>query len=235
MKSEHLEWDSAFFGRRVFRLQVEDAADTEELVGRLCALPADVAYVFVPAAFAGPARDPLTRAGGVCYDHKVTYVKRSLTGERLAEDACIGLTRAFTPALERLAHASGWRSRFFLDPKFRPAFKALYSKWLDNACRSADDKVLVARLEGVEAGMTTLSIRDGKGRIGLVAVAEAFRGQQVGHRLMRACDRLLLKSGAQACEVVTQNDNVAACRLYEASGYVRSEESEVWHVWKTTA
>jgi len=233
MITEPLEWDSAFFGCRVFRVEVEAPAEVSGLQDGLSALPADVIYVFVPAAFADCFREPLLRAGGVCYDRKVTYRKvLSDAGGVRPTEIGLRLTSDCSPELLRLAFASGWCSRFFLDPHFRPSFEALYSRWIMRACSEADGRVLVIEEDGRLVGMTSLMIADGVARIGLVAVDEESRGKGLGRKLMGGCDRLLLNEGVPLCEVATQQANVVACRLYESSGYDKVEETDVWHVWR---
>jgi ribosomal protein S18 acetylase RimI-like enzyme len=32
--------------------------------------------------------------------------------------------------------------------------------------------------------------------------------------------------------VVTQKDNIAACKLYQKAGYTIENEQSIWHIWK---
>ena len=75
---------------------------------------------------------------------------------------------------------------------------------------------------------------DGVGDIGLLAVRESCRGRGVGTRLVNAALAWMQQAGVGESTVVTQRDNLAACRLYEQLGYVTSEVSALYHLWSPT-
>ena len=66
-----------------------------------------------------------------------------------------------------------------MDPTFpRPAFHALYTKWMENSVAGkAADAVLIARdgCEGRVVGMVTVKMSEAISQIGLLAVAETHR------------------------------------------------------------
>lgn len=225
-----LDWDSAFFGVRVAQVTLDEETEVSDLADYLGDDSADVTYVFIPSQFAKAFRDVLTKYAGVCYDHKVTYVKRVDPGFALFDPA-IAEAQVETEALLALGHTSGEYSRFLLDPRFRPWFKSLYSEWVRKALRLGDERVFIATGPQGPACMATAAISEGVGQIGLIAVDEGSRGQGFGLRLMRHCEAFYTECLATSCKVVTQKNNVAACSLYLKAGYQLASEQEVWHVW----
>jgi ribosomal protein S18 acetylase RimI-like enzyme len=83
--------------------------------------------------------------------------------------------------------------------------------------------------------MVTVAEADRVGNIGLIAVHERARGRGVGAALMAAAHRWMAGRGAAAATVVTQLDNAAACRLYQASGYGLAGVWHCYHFWPLAA
>jgi dTDP-4-amino-4,6-dideoxy-D-galactose acyltransferase len=99
--------------------------------------------------------------------------------------------------------------------------------------RELCDMVLVVQEEGskIPLGMVTISIEGDVGQIGLIAVSERQRGRGLGRQLLEAADRWMLSQGAKTAQVVTQLQNVAACRLYENGGYQIEKIEYLYHFW----
>jgi ribosomal protein S18 acetylase RimI-like enzyme len=77
--------------------------------------------------------------------------------------------------------------------------------------------------------MVTAAAVDGRGSIGLIAVAACARGQGVGSELVRAAHGWMRGRSARESRVVTQLENVAARRLYEHCGYQLHDVQLVYH------
>jgi ribosomal protein S18 acetylase RimI-like enzyme len=138
-----------------------------------------------------------------------------------------------TAELETLAVAAGALSRFSLDPAM-PAGTAsrLYKVWVRESFGGVmGDEVLLARDASGIAGMVTLKRGTTEGAIGLVAVAERCRGSGVGRVVVSAATARFAALGVQRVSVVTQGENAAACRLYEACGYALAHASLIAHFW----
>lgn len=235
MNAERLTWDSDFFGFRVGRVVVseDEASDASDLRKTLEGLDVGLAYVFLPGA-AGAAqernRSVLVSLSGRLVDRKVTFCKRLLPQTDLPKEVMTVV--ALTPEIEALAYGSGWCSRFAGEDRLRPFFRPLYKRWLQNDLR--DGRVLVkTSVAGKPVGLTTVSARDGIGRIGLVAVDVEHCRRGIATELLRAAEDWLLQQGVGECRVVTQHANVAGMALYERCGYAVVGQQEVWHVWKT--
>lgn len=226
-----LDWDSQFFGMRVAHVRVDRTMDQAYLSRCLEQCDADVIYVFLPSHLESEYVFAIKKAFGICYDHKVTYAKMVNLNEAKGDSFVMQVTEE-SDELLRLAYASGHLSRFYCDPLFRPYFKSLYCEWIRKALRDTDSKVFAIMDSGRMNGMATVSVSEGVGRIGLLAVDEKCRGQGLGLRLLKQCDAYFRSLRVHTCIVVTQKNNVAACRLYEKNDYKEVEEVEVWHVWK---
>jgi dTDP-4-amino-4,6-dideoxy-D-galactose acyltransferase len=125
-------------------------------------------------------------------------------------------------------------SRFFRDPRFDDDQCAeLYRTWLDKSFDDYADEVIVLDVDDTPAGFVTCHLRDEGtiGVIGLVGVDSRARGRGVGRRVVADALRWFRGQGVDRVEVVTQGRNIAAQRLYQASGF-RTAEVRLWyHRW----
>ncbi|MBI5576917.1 MAG: GNAT family N-acetyltransferase, partial [Deltaproteobacteria bacterium] len=135
--------------------------------------------------------------------------------------------------LEALAIRAGTYSRFKADPRMPEGKCAeLYKMWIRNSVnRNIADSVLVIRGSGIIAGMVTLGEKQGRGDIGLLAVATGMQGRNVGVSLVRAAQVWARGKGYRLAQVVTQGENVPACRLYEKCGYRIDRIENFFHFW----
>lgn len=70
------------------------------------------------------------------------------------------------------------------------------------------------------------------GSIGLITVAEEAQGRGFGLKLAAYAVKTLLKDwGCAGVEVVTQKNNVPACRTYEKLGFKIFDNSTWMHKW----
>lgn len=236
-----LDWDTRHFGVPVARLDdpgLSDGALAEALgaAGR-----EGIRLVYWPAPRDRKVPEALLRDHhGLLADRKATYAADLPVA---APEGVPGgwRVRPFprgpaTTDLVALAVASGEMSRFRLDPNVPSGrFEALYEAWMARSTTGElADAVLVADLPGRDdrpSGVVTLSVRDGVGRIGLLAVRDDSRGRGLGGLLLTSAHREAAARGAGRVEVVTQLDNAAACRLYEKAGYRLGGVAYVYHFW----
>jgi dTDP-4-amino-4,6-dideoxy-D-galactose acyltransferase len=135
--------------------------------------------------------------------------------------------------LENLAILVGRHSRFRADPRIpKDRFLAMYRLWIRNSVkRQVADAVFVARQSGKIVGMVTVGAKDGRGDIGLFAVDAGMRRKNVGVSLVRTAQEWAYRKGLKSAQVVTQEKNVAACRLYEKCGYRIGKVEFFYHFW----
>jgi ribosomal protein S18 acetylase RimI-like enzyme len=189
----------------------------------------------------------LEEFNGTLVDRKATY-SRSLAFEPQREQKT--KTKEFpvvsyeqrtaSTELIALAVSAGEYSRFRVDTHI-PAerFEAMYRRWIERSvAQELADAVLVASLREPNGtskerlvGMVTVSQSGDVASIGLIAVAPTMRGRGVGAALMQASHRWMREREAQEARVVTQLANVAACRLYERSGYQQCRLQNYYHFW----
>lgn len=142
--------------------------------------------------------------------------------------------------LINLAIASGIESRFFKDTSIGvDNGKKLFQTWIINSCnKTAADEVIIARdsTTGKDIGMVTVQKKgSNKVNIGLLAVNSDYRQMGIATILMsRATLWTLEELGFNndiKLTVITQKQNVNACRFYEKFGYSASSTQDVYHVW----
>jgi dTDP-4-amino-4,6-dideoxy-D-galactose acyltransferase len=135
--------------------------------------------------------------------------------------------------LENLAIEIGRNSRFGADPRIpEDTLIDMYKLWIRNSVnKQVADAVLVVRQSGNIVGMSTVVEKNGCGCIGLFAVDAALRGRNVGVSLARAAQEWARRKGLRFAQVVTQEANVPACRLYEKCGYRIEKVEYFYHFW----
>ena len=177
--------------------------------------------------------------GGVLVDRKLTYVmnlQRS-SSEVVSEPSIIVAEYGHKTAssyLEDLAVQSGRYSRFNIDPRIsRNRFEEMYKTWIRRSVSGEfAAKVLVVHGEGNSiSAMITLGCKNGRGDIGLVAVDSRWQGRGYATALMLEGLRYFVSQGYKHSQVVTQGNNVAACALYQKSGFVLEKSENVFHFW----
>lgn len=178
--------------------------------------------------FAGPEESKLAESfGAVLVDRKVTFRIATRAG---AVDPAIQPTTTATPKLHSLAHQSGHSSRFLADKSF-PAgsFERMYSRWLDSSLAHAIAKEVL--VYGDTEGFITLGVKGGRLDIGLLAVDAPARGRGIGSKLVSAAFARAGEWGLPEVQVVTQMENVGACRLYTSRGFETESVEYIYHLW----
>jgi len=243
-----LDWECEHFGLHAAQLASPDLTDAALAAALRLARHQGVQWIVWPAP--GGREVPaelLEEFAGTLADRKATF-SRSLSPAAVAADSSAKSSHRIRPYAEagtsaelyELAISSGAYSRFKADVHLSDErFEAMYRRWIERSVSGEmADAVLVAlgaeqeRLAGTAmAGMVTLSESSGVGSIGLIAVAAAFRGRGIATALMQAAHRWMHDRGATEARVVTQLANLPACRLYERSGYRRSQLQHYYHFW----
>lgn len=229
-----LPWDSELFGFGVGRTDApfESADALISALDRAADAGMRIVYGF---GRPGDARSDAiaAAAGGQVFDRKRTY-SAALVGaagpqilELAADDPCS------RRQLRSLAWQAAEHSRFRIDLRL-PAggWRRMYSLWIGNSLNGTlADAVAVELYCGRIVGMVTVSHRQARGEIGLLAVDRGARGRGVGRRLVREARNSCLAAGCHSLSVVTQGNNAAACGLYEAEGFELSAEQNIFHFW----
>lgn len=232
MLLKQLSWDSTFFAKKIWRLDLESSSDLTHLYKQIAIIDYDVIYVMFSAEFQKCFAPALGALGALYVDCRVTYEKRVPVTLLPSDVRCL---TTVTDEIRNLAYASGHLSRFQLDKQFQPDFERLYDRWVEKAIESCSGVVLgVLNEKGDLAGMVTAEIVESRrGKIGLIAIKGGSRGKGFGSKLLMACDWFYTSMACDWCEVVTQEINFNACRLYQRNGYAIKNRVCVWHLWRT--
>jgi TDP-D-fucosamine acetyltransferase len=229
-----LDWDSDFFGYRIYRAEVDrlDAASMEAISNESLQCGAECIYLLVGPQ--GMQRALLAEESGFrLMDVRVTL--ESLVDQSVCSTPSPSIRSARLediPDLEALAAMLHKDSRFFADPKFAAKAPELYRKWIAKSVRGDADLVLVAEVSGRAAGyFTGHRASEGTGRIGLVGVSPKAQGQGLGRALMHGALRWFTENRLNRVEVVTQARNFTAQRLYQRSGFVTANVQLWFHKW----
>lgn len=231
-----LDWDSDFFNFNVGRVEgliqkEQDIRNIELLIAEnninlsyystLNELPS---YVFKSEKY-----DILL------VDKKTTYVKNINSGLKI--DKSITSIKQDTPYEDKLiglAIQSGIYSRFNVDKRIgKEKFEEMYRLWMINSInRKIAKEVLVFSEKNELAGFVTLGEKNNRADIGIIAVDHIFRGKGIGKILMKSAEKWFSNLGYNSIQVVTQGDNIPACRLYESCGYKAETVEFFYHIWK---
>lgn len=232
---ESLDWDSGFFGVRVARVkgnrltvpilaEVEDWCRREkvECLYFLCAPDHDESILLAEGS------------GFHFVDCRMTF--RWTPGKGKSCPPPDGIRRGEPgdlASLEAISADSYRQSRFYTDSRF-PAEKAsaLYREWARKSLAGWADAVWVAPSDGAAGAFVTCHLDPGgPGRIGLVGVADGFRGQGLGLRIVRAAQSWFAQEGVESATVATQGRNLAAQRLYQKAGFLSDSVGYWYHRW----
>ena len=235
-----LDWDSNFFGLAVAKV-LPARLDHDGLGRCLAQMKAEgvrLAYwASDPADEA--SQEGAWRQGGFLADRKVTYAADAgrILSMAAGEPAPVVVeeyaSREVTPELEQLALQAGIFSRFKVDPKMPVGtFEELYRIWIrSSAARTIAEVLYVVRYQETIAGMVAVGEKNGRADIGLIAVDDMLRGQGAGQALVLAARNWGIARGFASAQVVTQGDNVPACRFYEKCGYGIDKVENIYHFW----
>lgn len=230
---QYLEWDSAFFDKKIGRLDLRPANDKilETLV-EAKQQNYDLLYIFTPEAFLINENDCLPFKG-VLVDRKVVYSIDIISVVSLSQEVKEYVSTELTPELLNLAYESGKFSRFRLDKGFKASdFQRLYARWIEKSVtHEMADKVFVIIENNKIAGMVTLKISGNTSEIGLIAVDAKMQGKGYGKLLVERCISEAALSNCKTLSVPTQFENKPACKFYERCGFQVKLITNIYHFW----
>ena len=225
-----LEWDSKFFDLRIGKIVVTSQREMDELLVRQNELQKqyDLIYIF--------CQDELVtnRSNVKLVDTKVVYSAIVRPSKSTRDKHIVDFPSSIvTDELVNLALESGRYSRFKLDENFPSnAYERLYTCWIDQSVeRNIATEVFCYMIDGHPKGLLTLNRKNEVGDIGLVATDPECRGIGIGSAMVQYAKHYFFTKGGIKINVATQNDNKAACHLYEKSGFTVSSCTNVMHWW----
>ena len=229
-----LEWDSDFFGKKIARIDaLELIKNAVQINMQIKESSFDLVYCFA-GQNEGSVEDIVNVIDNATWvDGKVTYLKEvKMHGD--IDSTFIGSANEMENGLFDLAIQTGVYSRFHTDKRFEPdQYVNLYKKWIENSVnRSIADEVAVWRENELLEGMITIGEKSGRADIGLVGVDQRARGKGIATQLLRFAENFAHNKGFKEIQVVTQQQNEPACRLYEKYGFELESLVNIFHIWK---
>jgi len=231
----YLDWDSAFFGRRIARVNThrlrEEQAD--QVVAWCEAERIECLY------FLSESDDAATIQVVEARDFGLVDIRMTLNHIG-SVPAAIERPRSShigdIEAIKRLARTNHRDTRFYYDRHFSvEEADRLYETWIEQSCNGYADAVLVVERNGEPAGYITCDLHEGYGQIGLLGVGEAWQGQGIGSTLINGALHWFGERGIERVQVVTQGRNVRAQRVYQRSGFVTAQMQLWYHRWFVAA
>lgn len=236
MKYKILEWDSEFF-------HVKVATITEPYLNkaRLKILLDELKCMGVRLVYWASARElsagTIADCNGCLVDRKITF-NISFDDLKANDFDLVSIVEPFSVSmnvkeLEYLAIESNVYSRFVADPNISNEKAAdLYKIWINKSlAKEIADEVLVIRNGKQVVGMVTLGEKGGRGDVGLIAVDRNFRGMRYGEALILAAQKWFVMQDYKSGQVVTQGENIPACKLYSKCGYLVEKIEYFYHFW----
>lgn len=230
-----LPWDTNHFGISIGRLLPTSVSDDELMNAIRTAEAAGIRCLYW---LSDPDASQVAmgeRAGFKVVDIRVELIAsvRAGTPNRNEAASIREAGKSDLGQLKSLAARSHRNTRFYTDGSF-PIDRTdeLYGAWIEKSFQDPTQQVLASGPSGAPSGYIAFGVStEGNGVIGLVAVEETERGTGVGSALVSAAMHRLAGQGIDHVTVVTQGDNSAAHRLYNALGF--SERNRfVWlHRW----
>jgi dTDP-4-amino-4,6-dideoxy-D-galactose acyltransferase len=229
-----LEWDSNFFEKKIARIDVLDLVKNAAQINKQIKESAfDLVYCFAGQNEGGVDEVINVIDNATWVDGKVTYLKEVHKQVNI-DSTFIGSVFEMENRLFDLAIQTGVYSRFHTDKRFEPdQYISLYKKWIENSVnRSIADEVAVWRENELLEGMITIGEKSGRADIGLVGVDHRARGKGIATQLLRFAENFAHNIGFEELQVVTQQQNEPACRLYEKYGFELESVVNIFHIWK---
>lgn len=215
-------WESAFFGKPIYRVALSEEASSAPSHASLFQGGESSRPLYTAKIPATALRQQtfLEQQGFELIETEVRFrlalpaTKAHLTGETLFA------TEQDLPELQQLCGTA------FVGSRFRPPYFSLaenqrfYRQWIENAVKGTFDRFcLIERAEdGRIKGAVTLRFNGDEAHIGLLAVSPHFQRQGVARRLLAAAQQQAVAAGCKWLWIATQQSNHNAVRLYQSIG-----------------
>jgi dTDP-4-amino-4,6-dideoxy-D-galactose acyltransferase len=232
---QHLEWDSSFFNISIGLIDTTKFKNEHELINNLELIKAQYSLIYIICDPSSIEYNNLIRKiGGVLYDVKTTYCQDIALDYHVDENiSSLPADFVLNPEIVSLALQSGEYSRFNKDPRIgRQNFENLYNTWISN---SINKQIAIETFVYIEnniiIGIITISKKNNRGDIGLLAVDEKHRGKGIGKKLINYALHYFSENGYACVQVVTQKDNIDACKFYKKNNFKIDTILNIYHLW----
>ncbi len=229
---ERLTWDSDFFGYEIGKIDLKNnmSLDYEEFLKS--ASKFKLVYIFCKTTIDFDHFDKVDEK--IILDKNVGFEFEDKNNNGIKIQSFNENDHSLVE-IKKLALESGIYSRFYLDKNFKQKeFEKLYISWIEQSINKkiAFDVIVATDVDNTILGFITLNKKNENiAEIGLVAVSEASRGKGIARKLLNYSFKKTKKLGFETIQVVTQNENIPAMKLYESVGFEIKEKTFVYHYW----
>lgn len=236
---DYMPWDSKFFGQEVFVLNTKSYTQSikHKIDVALGQKKIDLMYFLCPSSDLDSIAFAL-KDGFKYVDERLTYLVTKFEFVSAILDGNYSIKRSTPEDITRLqliSAQSKWTTRYYNDEKFpRDRLQEFYSEWVKKSVSGdLDDMVFHIEEAGTIVGFVTIKKNGSNlGSIGLITVAEEAQGKGLGIKLAAYAVNMLINNlGCAGVEVVTQKNNIPACRIYENLGFKVFNNSTWLHKW----
>ena len=236
---EYLEWDSIFFKKNIYSITSKCYSD--RIKSKLDPLienqSIDLIYFLCPGGDQKSIKNA-NSDGFTQVDQRLTYLIKASSYEHRIFQPAYSPIRSMdedSKELANLAKSIKWTTRYTNDKKFDPILiEKFYEEWVIKSIAGKLDDAVYHIQENDEI-LGFISIKKmgiNMGSIGLVGVAPSKQGRGVGIALTNFAVNLMLNTmSCASVQVVTQSDNIGACKTYEKIGFHPSDYSLWFHKW----
>lgn len=231
---ETLHWDSSFFSKKIAKINFSGIIQNVESINLLLNnSPYDLVYGFAKPEEGTVEVIEQLISKATFVDCKVSYVKKIAQNDSVLNPNIRSID-FIENGIYELAILSGIYSRFNRDKNFEPEhFNLLYKKWIENSVnRSIAGEVAVYYDGKIPLGLITIGKKGNRADIGLLGVDPSARGKGVASDLLNYAEQYASINNFTEIQVVTQEQNIPACKLYEKNGYSLFEQLNIFHIWK---
>lgn len=230
---QKLEWDSDFLDKKVAKWQIlNDSQPTSEEISQNLQ-DYDLIYLL--------SNQPLRRLKDNCVDVKTTYAKNIDLNAPIKDPSCIKSV-PFDKSIHdekellKVVLESGKYSRFKLDKKFPDGkFEELYYRWMLNGIKEnqgSQTLMIIGSDNNIDGFIQIKVVPKVKVSIELIAVAPHARGKGIASLLLKDSTTIAQSNNISILEVVTQDQNIAATKLYLKNNFKLQKREYIYHLWK---
>lgn len=238
-----VQWDSRFFGFPVGRINLYPDYTLDALKKTFRQGQRDYRLLYVFLKGKGPDCIEGTDVPCPCYEQKIVFHKNVLQNVEEVNPHIRLYSETTAKRIEPLAVLAGRFSRFQNDPRMFPFYEQLLLTWISNSVQGdmADAVWTWQNEKGKPVGLVTIRcvkstdtktnemVREG--RIGMLAVEEAYRNQGIAESLLKACEYWAVSMDLPQTSIVTPSEDAAICGLCQKEGYTADAEVSVYHYW----
>lgn len=233
---DYLEWDSNFFGFKIFQLKKPLSCRNDLLVLSNFIKKNDVGLIYY-CSNQKIKKSPIWVSNiHIKYLVERIFYTKIIGSDQIESQFSFPEFEEVLPDenLFNIAIQAGKFSRFNLDDKIpKDKFEELYRLWVTNSLKNKkEEKVIVYRSNNKIIGLITLKKINRSGTIGLIAVDSNYRGKGIGKVLMNFAERWFAENGCNKITVITQRENEPACKLYEYFEFKIEKQEFFYHIWK---